>query len=249
VRAVWLSQPQPRPNAALRLICLPHAGGGAASFYPLASLLPESIEMLAVQLPGRETRLSEPPFRRMEPLIEALMSGIRDTLAQPFAFFGHSMGALVSFELSRALRRHGLPLPQSIVVSGRRAPTIANTEPPLHRLSDPDFINALSIRYDGIPEAISNEPDLMALFIPILKADFATFETHVHRHEPPLECSLAMYGGRSDPQTAHMAGWAELFHGECTTRLFDGGHFFVAEQRQAVAAALAQDVLATVAVI
>jgi medium-chain acyl-[acyl-carrier-protein] hydrolase len=203
---------------------------------------------LAVQLPGRESRLSEPAFRRMEPLVDALMSGIRDTLAHPFALFGHSMGALVAFELSRALRRHGLPLPQTIVVSGRRAPTIPNTEPPLHGLSDPEFIRALVRRYDAIPRVISNEPDVMALFIPILKADFATFETHVYRHEPPLECALAMYGGRSDPQTGQMEGWAELCAGVRTTRLFDGGHFFIAEQRQAVAAALAQDVLATVAV-
>ena len=205
--------------------------------------------MLAVQLPGRESRLSELPFRRMEPLVDALTSAIRDTLTKPFAFFGHSMGALVAFEVGRALRRQGLPLPQTIVVSGRRAPTIPNTEPPLHGLSDADFVAALARRYDGIPGAISNEPDLMALFIPILKADFATFETHIHRHEPPLACALAMYGGRSDPQTAHMAGWADLFDGTRTTRLFDGGHFFVAEQRRAVAEALARDVLTTVAVI
>ncbi len=244
--AAWVTCPQSRPDAAVRLICLPHAGGGAAAFYPFASLLPPAIEMLAIQLPGRETRLSEPPFRRMDPLVDALINGIRDELDRPYALFGHSMGALVSLELCRELRRRGLPMPQTVVVSGRRAPTIPNTEPLFHLMSDAAFVDALVRRYDAIPQVIRNERDLMALFIPILKADFEIFETHVFRDEPPLPCALAMYGGRNDPQTAHMTGWADLFEGTATTRLFDGGHFYLAEHRQAVAAALADDVLASV---
>lgn len=247
MRASWLTCPQKRPAAALRLICFPHAGGGAASFHPFASLLPDQIEMLAVQLPGRETRLAEAPHRRMTPLIEELLAGIREFLVKPYAFFGHSMGALVAFELARALRRERLPLPQTIVVSGRRAPTVPNNEPPLHVLSDPDFVEALVRRYDAIPKVIRDEPDLMALFIPVMKADFATFETHVHRDEPPLECALSIYGGRDDPQTRQMTGWTDLFDGPVATCLFDGGHFYLADQRRAVAAALAEDVLAPVA--
>lgn len=246
MRASWLTCPQPRRDAVLRLFCLPHAGSGAAAFHPFAALLPDSIEMMAVQLPGRETRLAEAPFRRMEPLVDALLEGIRGSLEKPFAFFGHSMGALVAFELSRALRRRGLALPRTIVVSGRRAPTIANSEPPLHVLPDASFVDALVERYDAIPDVIRNEPELMALFVPVLKADFATFETHRHRDEPPLDCALAMYGGRSDPQTAQMQGWADLFDGPRTTRLFAGGHFYLADHRRAVAAALAEDVLAPI---
>lgn len=248
MRASWLTCPQPRPGAALRLICLPHAGSGAAVFHPFASLLPDSIEMMAVQLPGRETRLAEAPFRRMEPLIDALLHEIQGALRRPFAFFGHSMGALIAFELTRALRRHGMPLPQTVVVSGRRAPTVPNTEPPLHVLSDAAFVDALVKRYDAIPQVIRNEPELMALFVPVLKADFATFETHVHRDEAPLDCALGMYGGADDPQTRQMEGWAGLFAGPASSRVFDGGHFYFADQRRAVVAALAKDVLASVAV-
>lgn len=244
VRASWLACPQPRPDAALRLICFPHAGGGAASFHPFAALLPPAIEMMAVQLPGRETRLGEAPFRAMAPLVEAVQRGIAPVLDKPFAFFGHSMGALVAFELARALRRSGMPLPGSIVVSGRRAPTVPNTEAPLHVLSDTAFVDALVRRYDAIPRVIRDEPELMALFIPVMKADFATFETHVHQDEPPLPCAVGLYGGRSDPQTQQMPGWAPLFAGPARTRLFDGGHFYLADQRRAVAAALAEDVLA-----
>jgi medium-chain acyl-[acyl-carrier-protein] hydrolase len=246
MRASWLTCPQPRPDAALRLICLPHAGSGAAMFHPFASLLPSSIEMMAVQLPGRETRLAEAPFRRLEPLIDGLLEGIRDALTRPFAFFGHSMGALIAFELTRALRRHGLPMPGTVVVSGRRAPTVLNAEPPLHVLPDSEFVDALVKRYDAIPLVIRNEPELMALFVPVLKADFATFETHAHRDEPPLDCALAIYGGRDDPQTRQMDGWADLFAGPTNSRIFDGGHFYFTDQRKALVSALARDVLASV---
>ena len=248
MREIWLTCPQPRPHAVHRLICFPHAGGGSALFYPFAALLPPSIEMLAVQLPGREARLSEPPFRRMDLLVDALLDGLKDNILSPFSFFGHSMGALVAFELSRALRRHGHQLPHTVVVSGRRSPTIPHLEEPLHLLPDTAFVDALVRRYDAIPTVIRNEPDLMAIFVPVLKADFATFETHVHRDEPPLGCAVAMYGGRDDPQTAQMAGWADLFSGPRTNRAFDGGHFYLADHRRAVATALAEDVLTPVCV-
>jgi medium-chain acyl-[acyl-carrier-protein] hydrolase len=246
VRPSWLTCPQPRPAAALRLICFPHAGGGAAAFYPFAALLPSSIEMLAVQLPGREARLAEPPFHRMAPLVDALLDGIRDRLTERYVFFGHSMGALVAFELCRALRREGLKLPETVVVSGRRAPTVPNTEAPLHVLDDLAFVDALIARYDAIPRVIREEPELMQLFVPVMKADFATFENHVHTDEAPLDCKLAIYGGCDDPQTPHMVGWADLFRGPSRTRHFAGGHFYLADQRRDVAAALAEDILASV---
>jgi surfactin synthase thioesterase subunit len=232
----------------MRLICLPHAGGGASGFHPFAALLPRDIEMLTVQLPGRESRLSEPPFRRMAPLIDALTEAVAPLLDRPYALFGHSMGALIAYELGRAFERERLPLPRTTIVSGRRAPTVPNTEAPLHRLPDDQFVEALVARYDAIPKVIRDEPELMALFLPVLKADFEVFETHHHAEVPPLECALAIYGGRADPQTRQMEGWADLYAGPCRTRLFDGGHFYLADQRRALAEALAEDVLGAVAV-
>jgi surfactin synthase thioesterase subunit len=232
----------------MRLICLPHAGGGASSFHPLAALLPRDVEMLTVQLPGRESRLSEPPFRRMAPLVDMLSDAVAPLLDRPYALFGHSMGALIAYELGRALDRQGLPLPRTTIVSGRRAPTVPNTEAPLHRLPDDRFVEALIARYDAIPKVILDEPELMALFMPVLKADFEVFETHRHAEAPPLDGALAIYGGRADPQTKQMEGWAALYDGPCRTRLFDGGHFYLAEQRRALAEALAEDVLGAVAV-
>ncbi len=244
MRGPWLTCPQPRPAAGFRLYCLPHAGSGAAFFHSLAPLLPQSIEMMAVQLPGREARLAEPPHRRMASLVDALVDGIRESLVLPYAIFGHSMGALVAFELNRALRRRGLPLPRAMIVSGRRPPTVPDTEPPLHVLPDDTFVDALVRRYDAIPEVIRNEPGLMALFVPVLKADFEIIETYVYQDEPPLPCPVALYGGRDDPQTRQMDGWASLFGGPSRFRQFDGGHFYISSQRRAVAAALAEDALA-----
>jgi medium-chain acyl-[acyl-carrier-protein] hydrolase len=231
------------------LICLPHAGGGAAGFYQLAFHLPTTIELRAVQLPGREARLSESPHTRMAPLITALADALEDLVDRPYTFFGHSMGALLAFELCREFRRRGLPLPGTVVVSGRRAPTVPNREPPLHLLADDDFVAELVRRYDAIPRAIRSEPELMALFVPVMKADFAVFETHQHLDEPRLDCALGIYGGKSDPQTAEMHGWAELFAGPCRWRRFDGGHFYLAgrpDQPRVLAAALAEDLLTPV---
>jgi len=232
-----------RAHATIRLICFPHAGGGASAYYPLAALLPETIELRAVQLPGREGRLTETPFSRMPPLIAALADALGDTLPQPYAFFGHSLGALIAYELSRELRQRRLPLPRMLIVSGRRAPTVITREPPLHGLPDNAFVAELIRRYDAIPQVILDEPDLMTLFLPMLKADFALFETHEHQEGPPLDCALAIYGGVADPQTAEMEGWAELIAGPCRHRRFPGGHFYLAERRAALAAALAEDIL------
>ena len=140
------------------------------------------------------------------------------------------MGALVAFELSRALRRQGLPLPRAMIVSGRRPPTV-----PEHRTASPCTFRMIRswMRWFAATtrsrEVIRNEPELMALFVPVLKADFEIIETHVHQDEPPLPCAVAFYGGRDDPQTRQMDGWASLFGGPSRFRQFDGGHFYIAE--------------------
>ncbi|MGH7113380.1 MAG: thioesterase II family protein [Stellaceae bacterium] len=250
MRPSWLTCPIARAHAAIQLVAFPHAGGGATAFYPLAGLLPEAIELRAVQLPGRETRLGEAPFTRLPPLIDALADALGDSLRVPYALFGHSLGALIAFELAREFRRRGLPPPRTLIVSGRRAPTVCASEPPLHPLPDRVFVAELRRRYDAIPQVILDEPELMALFLPVLKADFALFETHEHQDEPRLDCALGIYGGAADPQTEQMEGWAELVVGPCRRRRFEGGHFYLAEgaeRRAALAAALAEDVLAAVA--
>jgi medium-chain acyl-[acyl-carrier-protein] hydrolase len=174
----------------------------------------------------------------MAPLVSALADALGETLARPYAFFGHSMGALVAFEVSHERRKRGLSLPTRLIVSGRRSPTVPNTEPPLHGLSDRLFVSELVRYYGGIPKVILDDPELLALFVPVLKADFAVFETHHHAERTPLDCAISLYGGRDDPQTAQMDAWADLVTGPCERILFDGGHFYLTEQRSRLAAAL-----------
>ena len=217
-------------------------------FVPLAGLLPDSIQLEAILLPGREARFREPAHARMTSLVAALADALAPGLVGRYALFGHSMGALVAFELTRELRRRDVPLPETLIVSGRRAPDLVSEEPQLHVLPDQAFVAEIQARYGGIPRMILDEPELMALFLPTLKADFAVFETHRHVPEPPLPCALAFYGGDADPQSAPAAsaGWSSLVAGPTRRRLFSGGHFYLNEQRAALASALAEDLLAPV---
>ncbi|WP_159718318.1 thioesterase II family protein [Geminicoccus flavidas] len=242
----WCSVPVRRPAASHRLYCLPHAGGGASMFVPLAARLPEPVELRAVLLPGRESRFRERPYDRMTALVTALADALAPELAPSYSLFGHSMGALVAFELARELRRRGLALPDALIASGRRAPDLVLDEPPLHLLPDQAFVAEIQARYGGIPQVILEEPELMELFLPTLKADFAMFETYRFVPEPPLPCRLAFYGGDQDPQSAPPMsdGWSRLVSGPTRRRIFSGGHFYLAEQRDAVADALGADLFA-----
>ncbi len=215
-------------------------------FVPFASLLPESIQLQAVLLPGRESRFRERPHERMAPLVASLADAMTQELPGHYVLFGHSMGALVAFELARELRRRGRRLPDLLIVSGRRSPDLAVDERPLHVLPDREFIAEIQARYGGIPQVILEEPELMELFLPTLKADFAVFETHGFAPEPPLPCRLAFYGGDQDPQSDPEAsdGWFRLVSGPTTRRIFPGGHFYLTEQRRAVARAIADDAFA-----
>src|SRR5262249_46498083 len=147
----------PRPAARLRLLCFPHAGGAASAYHGWGAGLPEEIDVRAVQPPGHESRLREPPATSPEALVDDIPRAPGPVLESPFALFGHSLGALVAFELTRALRRQGRPLPERLLVSGRRGPQVAETGPAIDALPDADFLDALAQRYGGIPDAVRRE--------------------------------------------------------------------------------------------
>jgi len=239
----WLVRYRAFETAPTQIFALPHAGAGPAVFRPAAALLPNSVELLAIQLPGHGRRLSEPPFKRADALIACLAPVLAEAIDRPYVLFGHSMGAFVAFELCRALRRAGMPLPLRLIVSGRRPPNYPAPGPNLHRLPDDAFVRELTRHYDGIPPLIRNDAEMMALFLPVLKADFAVFETYRWYDEEPLACPISLYGGRDDPQTAQMDGWAGLAAGPTTRRLFPGGHFYLTERADAFAEALAADII------
>ena len=238
----WFVARQSDPAARVRLICLPHAGGGAALDRPWSAEAVPALDVVPVQLPGRERRLRERPFTAMAPLVEALAGALAPVLDRPFALFGHSLGAWVGFELARHLRAVGGPQPMRLFVSGSRAPHLPDTRPAIHDLPGSEFVAALG-RLGGTPDEVLDHPDLMALLEPVLRADFAIADTYAYRPEEPLPFPISAFSGTADalapPPT--VAAWAALSQGQFRQRTLPGGHFFIQEQRAAILAAIHDD--------
>ena len=236
----WIVRPRPNPGAALRLLCLPYAGGGAAAFRTWPDDLPAGVELLAIEPPGRGTRFKEPPFHRLSPLVAALTDAIAPHVQAPFAIYGHSLGALIGFCLARELRRRSHPGPLHLFVSGRRAPHLPEPRPVSHR-PEPEFRAALR-RLGGIPDAVFDEPELMNVFLPILRADFAVSETEQIPDEAPLACPITALGGVSDEKAtlAELDAWHIHTSAGFDRETFPGGHFFVQSERAAFLGLLAR---------
>jgi len=232
----WFVRPVTRPFARVRLFCFPHAGVGASVYRPWAAELPQDVELCAVQLPGRETRLREPPFRDLRELVDATLEQIAPMLDRDFALFGHSMGACVAFELARRLEGGDGPGPARLFVSGRRAPSIPPSEPPMHPLTDAQFVEEIRRRYNGIPDEVMQHPELVALLLPCLRADIEMLERHSHRPSAPLRCPVSALGGAQDPvvSAAELGAWKEETAGGFSLRLFPGQHFYLQSARGAV---------------
>lgn len=238
----WLQRFTPRPEARARLFCFHHAGAGAAVYRPWVAGLPAELELAAVQLPGRANRLDEAPIDRMPALVDALLAALRPEFDdRPFAFFGHSMGAVLAAELAHALQATGAPMPSHLVVSGRRPPHWPSADAPLHRLPDDAFVAEIQRRYGGIPAEVLEHADVMALLLPGLRADIAALETHQPPSgRAPLDCALSVFGGSDDPLTprAHLDAWRGEARGPVRVRVFPGDHFYLNVRRDALLADL-----------
>lgn len=233
IKTPWLTIPQPNPQARLRLFCFPYAGAGSSVFRTWCNLLSEDMELCAIQLPGRETRLREPLFTQLQPLIENLAPVL--PLNLPFAFFGHSLGALISFELTRQLRRLDQPLPLHLFVSGRVAPQKPLPNPPIHQLPLAEFKAELR-KKGGTPEAVLQNAELMELFLPILRADLEINDAYCYSPEAPLACPISAFCGLQDEEASreHMEAWQEQTCKEFTLHLFPGDHFFFKREQRKV---------------
>jgi surfactin synthase thioesterase subunit/glycosyltransferase involved in cell wall biosynthesis len=211
-----------------RLFCFPHAGGGAAAFAGWQGVCP-------VRLPGRESRLAEAPFERMGPLVDALAAAIGPYLDRPFAFFGHSMGAAVAFELTRALRRRGLASPAVLLVSSARAPQYRRNHVPPPDPPDEELLAELRGLEGTPPELLADAAALRAM-LPALRADAALYRHYVYTEEAPLACSIRAYGGSGDPHITaeHLEGWGEQTAGSFAVRFFPGGHFYLRTHHQEI---------------
>ncbi len=224
----WLTCPQANPKAKLRLFCFHYAGGGGLIFRNWSAYFSPSIELLAVELPGRGKRLREPPYTQLKPLIQALSLALYSYLDKPFVFFGHSMGGLVCFELARQLRREYDLTPQHLFVSACRAPQIPDPYPPIHQLEKSEFIEELR-RYNGTPEAVLQNQELMDLLLPCLRADFAVLETYNYQPEHPLDCDITAFYGLEDQQVnqAEMQAWEKQTTADFCLQTLPGDHFFL----------------------
>jgi medium-chain acyl-[acyl-carrier-protein] hydrolase len=243
----WFPAPAAGAGARLRLFCFPYAGAGVAAFRGWNGRLPGDVQVCPARFPGRESRLGETPFRQMEPLVAALADAIAPRLDMPFAFYGHSMGAAVAFELARALRRAGKPLPSALLVSGARAPRFRLGHVPPPEPSEEDFLKELE-RLEGLPSEVREHPELLRVVLPALRADTALYRAYVYTEEAPLELPVFAYAGRSDPniRAEHLEAWATETKAEFRLRWFDGGHFFIDTAREEFLAAMAADLRAVV---
>jgi medium-chain acyl-[acyl-carrier-protein] hydrolase len=224
----WIAGHEPNPQARLRLFCFPYAGGSASMFRIWSNALPADVEACPIQLPGRSTRLMERPFTDLSSLIQVLAQALSSLLDKPFAIFGHSLGALMGFELARQLRRQYGVNPARLFISAGCAPQIPRPGSPIHTLPAKEFLAEVR-RLNGIPKEVLEHDELMEIVIPLLRADFALYEAYVYSAEPPLNCPILAFGGLQDRKVTHrdLEAWRDQTTGAFSLRMLPGDHFFL----------------------
>ena len=231
----WFVCPKVTPQAETRLFIFPYAGGTPAAF---AKWSAEKIETWIAHYPGRGSRYNESPIKKLITLVEKINDAIQPLLDKPFIFFGHSLGGMVAFELTRKLRQQNLPQPQTLFISACSAPQLADPHPPIHTLPDSEFLKALQ-KLNGIPTEIANHSELMELLLLSLRADFEVVENYQYTsNEHPLSCPIIAFGGQDDPRVSqeHLEGWASQTNTNFKTIYFPGDHFFINMNKDAIIA-------------
>jgi medium-chain acyl-[acyl-carrier-protein] hydrolase len=247
LRGTWVNCARAEPDAAWRLWCLPHAGGGAAVWSAWPRPFAGRAEIAALRPPGRESRLREAPLRRWRPLAEHFLAEMAPYLDRKYALVGHSLGAVLAFELARLARARGLPGPAALIVLGARAPALPRREPDLHPLPDSEFLAELDRRYEGIPPAVRSEPELLALLLPAMRADLEVFETYAYEPAPPLAAPILALGGERDPHVSgpELRAGADYTTGAFAAEQMPGGHFFLQAEAARVTTRIGQFLDAT----
>lgn len=227
-KKAWVVTPNPNPSAKFGLFCFPYAGGGPSIFQSWLYQLPMYVELHAVQPPGRGSRLMEPAYTEIEPLIETLAGVLEGYLDRAFAFFGHSMGALIAFELARYLRQQHQVMPAHLFLSACGAPHIPNPKAVIHTLPEAEFRAELR-RLNGTPPEVLEHPELMQLLSPNIRADFMLCERYQYLPESPLDCPITVFGGLQDTEVSRerLERWSEQTRCSFMLRMFPGDHFFV----------------------
>ncbi|WP_240950684.1 thioesterase II family protein [Collimonas pratensis] len=216
----------------MRLYCFAYAGGNGSIFLPWQDLIHPSIEICAVQLPGRGARLSEPPAKSLSEVVEQVAQVVLQQGGQRFAFFGHSLGGLIAFELARYCERHYLPAPERIFVSGCGAPQFRGPLRRVHELGDSALIDVLK-DFDGTPVDLLENTELMTLLLPSIRADFGLVADYKYQPNRLLNTPISVLAGTEDAHVSpiQVGGWQKETNKEIRVRWFDGGHFFLHPQK------------------
>lgn len=225
----WIRRYQAAPEAAVRLVCFPHAGGGASYFRPLAMTLSPTVEVLAVQYPGRQDRVSEPGIDDFAELADRTTAALRSTVDRPVALFGHSMGSLLAFEVAKRLEADGVA-PLALFASAKRPPGHPDPELP-HSATDEELIAEIAA-LDGTEARLLDDEDMREMFLPALRADYQALASY--RPEPGhrLACPVVAMTGDDDSRVSvdEAALWASHTTGEFDLHVFPGGHFYLTGQ-------------------
>jgi len=237
----WILYPAPNPNAKVRLFCLPYAGGGVQIFQNWHKSLPAEIELGLIQLPGRGRRFVDPLCTSVESMLQGLYPNFISELTKPYMLFGHSMGALLAFELIRLLRRQRNTLPVLFMPAGRCAPQLRDKEEMTHLLSD-DLFRKKVAEMEGTPKEILANEELMNLLLPLLRADFQISEAYRYYEEAPLACEIIAFAGDQDKNNSvdDLKAWGEQTTAAFETRIFSGGHFFIHSKEEELLTTLKQ---------
>nr|UHJ79950.1 thioesterase [uncultured bacterium] len=235
----WFVIPVRNPTASVRLFCFPYAGGTASVFTGWSRDLPPSVELVAVQLPGRANRMFEPAHTTMRAAVADLCPAMRTLIDKPYVLLGHSLGSRIAFELARELRRRGERLPVHFISSGSRAPHLRARDRIIHPLPREAFMAELR-DFNGTPPSVLENEELMDLYLPLLRADFELAETYSPDEEPPLDCFLSIFSGDRDKdiEESDLLAWRRHFANGGEITLFPEDHFFIDKLRQPVLARL-----------
>lgn len=221
-------------------MCLPHAGGSASFFFPLAKALAPAVEVLAVQYPGRQDRRHEPPVDSIGGLVDRLLEVLRPLDDRPLALFGHSMGAIIGYELALRLPEAGRPAPAHLFASGRRAPSRYRDDD-IRGASDDRLVAELR-KLGGSDAAMLADPELLAMVLPAIRSDYRAVDTY--RHEPGrrVACPVTAFTGDRDPRVSveEARAWAEHTTGPSELRVLPGGHFFLVDQAAPIIATITE---------